>query len=464
VQLALFEAITPTVRALGGRLDADFGIEGTWENPELAGSLVVHEGAATLPALGVRHEAMNGSFRLAGDTISVEELSVRSGTGTVDVRGFVRLEELSRPVLDLRIVADAFRALDLPGFLTLTASGDVALRGPLFEARLTGQGTATQGVLYFADLLRKDIVNLEDTLFAQFVDTTLLRRQGLETRLENRFLDSLRIDDMRVEMGRDFWMRSSEANVQLGGAVLVNKVRDRYRLDGTLQALRGTYRLQMGLGTSREFAVTRGEIRYLGTPDLNADLDIDARHEVRSTRGEDVAVFVNIGGSLYDPRLTLTSDIRPALSEPEIISYLLFGAPTLAAGASQSGFGSRLVTQQIFGVLSSQIEYSLITDLGVPLDYIQIRPTTTLGGLSGAEFALGKQFRVFGTTAFLTASPRICRRERFSLEPGAGLEFRLNRNWIVSASVDPLTSCEVASAGTATHYQFGADLFWEKRY
>lgn len=98
------------------------------------------------------------------------------------------------------------------------------------------------------------------------------------------------------------------------------------------------------------------------------------------------------------------------------------------------------------------------------MDYIQIRPTTTLGGLSGAEFALGKQFRVFGTTAFLTASPRICRRERFSLEPGAGLEFRLNRNWIVSASVDPLTSCEVASAGTATHYQFGADLFWEKRY
>jgi autotransporter translocation and assembly factor TamB len=471
--LALFEAITPTVQDLTGTLDADFGIEGTWEDPELAGAIRVRDGAATLPALGVRHESLNGSLVLSGDTITVRDLSLRSGNGTAQVRGFVRLEELTRPVLSLGITALDLAALDIPDFLTLSVSGDVALSGPMYEASLTGRGTATRGVLFFADLLRKDIVNLEDALFAEFVDTSLIRQQGLGARVHSRFLDSLRIDSLRLEVGDEFWMRSRDANVQLGGAVFVNKLRGEYRLTGTLEARRGTYRLQLGLGNSREFTVTGGEIRYLGTPDLNADLDVDAEHEVRTTLGEDLRVFVNIGGTLYDPRLRLTSEVVTAsgggrglaLSEPEIIGYLLFGAPTLAAGASQGGLQSRLVTQQVFGALSGQIEYSLIADMGVPLDYLQIRPTTSLGGLSGFQAAFGKQFEVLGTTAFLSASPHFCSREAFRLEGvGAGLEFRLNRQWLVSASVDPIRSCEIGTAWTAPNYQFGADLFWEKRF
>jgi translocation and assembly module TamB len=465
VDLTLLEAVTPAIRSLGGTLDASFGIAGTWENPELTGELSVRDGTATLPALGVRHEQLNGTLRLSGDTVVIQELSLRSGGGIARATGFIRLEELSRPVLQLAINAQEFRAIDVRDFLTLSGSGNVTLQGPLYGATLRGQATATRGVLYFADLLRKDIVNLEDTLFAEFVDTSLIRRQGLGAQLQSRFLDSLRIDSVRVTVGSDFWLRSSEANVQLAGGVSVNKIRSRYRLDGALEAPRGTYRLQLGLGNTREFAVTRGQIRYLGTSDLNADLDIDAQHEVRTTLGEDVTVFVNIGGTLYDPRLTLTSDIRPALSEPEIIGYLLFGAPTLSAGASQRGFESRLLTQQVFGALSGQIEYSLISDMGVPLDYLQIRPTTSVGGLSGAEIAVGKQFEILGTTAFLSASPRICGRQALRLEGvGAGLEFRLNRQWLVSASIDPLRSCEIGATGTVATYQFGADLFWEKRF
>ncbi|MGD8726554.1 MAG: translocation/assembly module TamB domain-containing protein, partial [Gemmatimonadales bacterium] len=471
--LALFEAITPTVRDLAGTLDADFGVEGTWENPELAGGITVQEGSATLPALGVRYRQLNGRLILNGDTISVDSLSLASGAGTARIRGYVRLEELTRPILSLDIRALNLDAIDIPGFLRLTATGDVALDGPIFEASLTGRGTATRGVLHFADLLAKDVINLEDSLFAQFVDTSLVRRQGLGAQVHSRFLDSLRIDSLRLQVGDEFWMRSRDANVQLGGAVVVNKIRGVYRLDGTLEARRGTYRLQLGLGNSREFTVTGGEIRYLGTPDLNADLDVDAVHQLRTTGGEDLRVFVNIGGSLYDPRLRLSSEIVTAsgpsrglpLSEPEIIGYLLFGAPTLAAGASQSGFQSRLVTQQVFGALSGPIEYSLITDMGVPLDYLQLRPTTRLGGLSGFEAAIGKQFQVLGTTAFLSASPHFCTREQFRPESiGAGLEFRLNRQWLVSASVDPIRSCELGTAWTAPNYQFGADLFWEKRF
>jgi hypothetical protein len=321
-------------------------------------------------------------------------------------------------------------------------------------------------VLHFADLMTKNVVNLEDTLFAEFVDTALVRSEGLGADFQNRLLDSLRIDSLRVDMGQDFWLRSTEANVLLTGNIFVNKLRNRYRIDGTLQAPRGTYRLPLALGISRDFAVTGGQIRYLGTPDLNADLDIDAEHIVRGTAGgKDVEVYVNIGGTMYDPRVTLTSDFQPTLSEPEIINYLLFGASSLRQGTTTAGFESRLLAQWLSTTVSGQLEYALISDLGVPLDYLQIRPTTGASGVTGAEVAVGKQFRLLGTTAFLTASPRYCRNRATSLASvGASLEFRLSRSWVVAASVDPLVGCESTGTPTAGTYQFGADLFWEKTY
>jgi hypothetical protein len=466
VDLTLLEATFPPVRDIGGTFDADVGIEGTWDDPSLTGTLTLRDGAATFPALGVRHEDMNGELRLLGDTIHVSRLALRSGRGVASVEGFVRLEELSLPLLALDIRTEDFHVIDVPGFLALTASADMRLEGPLFQATLTGSGQATRGVLHFADLMTKNIVNLEDTLFAEFVDTALVRSEGLGADFQNRLLDSLRIDSLRVDMGQDFWLRSTDANVLLTGNLSVNKLRSQYRIDGTLQAPRGTYRLPLALGISRDFAVTGGQIRYLGTPDLNADLDIDAEHIVRGTTGgKDVEVYVNVGGTMYDPRVTLTSDHQPTLSEPEIINYLLFGAPNLRQGTTTSGFESRLLAQWLSTTVSAQFEYALISDLGVPLDYLQIRPTTGSSGVTGAEVAVGKQFRVLGTTAFLTASRRYCRNQATSLASvGASLEFRLSRSWLVAASVDPLVGCESAAAQTSGAYQFGADLFWEKSY
>jgi hypothetical protein len=378
----------------------------------------------------------------------------------------VRLEELSRARLDLHIRTRDYQAIDVRDYLSLAATADLDLRGSVDHPVLTGRATATRGVLYFADLVTKQVVNLEDTLFAQFVDTALVRRQRLGAEFESRFLDSLRIDTLRVGLGQDFWLRSSEANVQLSGSVDVSKVRDQYVLNGSLEAPRGTYRLELGLGTTREFRVTRGQVRYLGTPDLNADLDIDAEHLVRTLRGQDVTISVHIGGSLYDPRLKLSSDVRPPISESEIISYLMFGAPTFRAGTASGELGNRILTQQLFGTLSSQVEYALISDLGIPIDYLQIQPTTATGRLSGAEVAAGKQFDVLGTTAFLSASNRICSwQQLWSLENvGASLEFRLSRYWFLAASLDPHRSCAILTSPLTATYQFGLDLYWEKRY
>ena len=56
---------------------------------------------------------------------------------------------------------------------------------------------------------------------------------------------------------------------------------------------------------SRDFTVTHGEVRYIGT--LDAQLDIEARHTVHAVRGDEIPVIATIQGTLYAPKLRLES-------------------------------------------------------------------------------------------------------------------------------------------------------------
>jgi hypothetical protein len=254
--------------------------------------------------------------------------------------------------------------------------------------------------------------------------------------------------------------------------VNVNKVRREYGVNGALQTPRGTYRLSPGrslvqLVATRDFSVTRGEVTYLGTPDLNAALDIEARHQVRGVRGEAVTVFVHLGGTVYEPSLTFSSDIRPPISETEVLSYLFFGAPSVEAlGRSGGTANQRLVQQgltQFLGVLSGQVEYMLVSDLRVPLDYVEIRPSVVGSGISGTEIALGKRL---GERWFVTVSKRVCPQEQvFTPKLGASLEYRFSNQWLFSLSADPVQSCApLRTQALSSPYQLGGDLFWEKRF
>ncbi len=462
VDLSLFNAITPAVRRASGTFDADIGVAGSWADPELRGSIVIRNGAADFPSLGVRHDSIAGRFEAEGDTIHVRSLSLRSGGGRAQIGGYVRLDELTRPLLALQVRSQEFRAIDARGFLSLEATADLRLTGPVFGATLSGSATATQGVLYFADLVTKEIVNLEDTIFQGFVDTTLLRQERLGAAFENRFLDSLRIDSLRMAVGSDFWLRSSEANIQLLGAVQIDKRRQQYRLNGQLTTPRGSYRLL--LPWAREFTVTRGEVRYLGTPDLNAEVSIEARHVVRVPSRRDVVVFVNIEGTVYEPQLRLSSDVTPPLTDNELMSLLLFGGVAVDAAQTRAAEVAALQASQI---LSGQVEALVISSLDVPLDYFQLRGAGSSGLASGAELALGKQFTVLGRTAFLTATPRVCLR--LADQPwdiGGSLEFRFSRRWMLEASVEPRRRCDTFTTGATESfaYQFGLDLIWEMSY
>ena len=470
VDLAVLEALTPAVRQVTGVFSTDLGIAGTWDAPRLRGALQIADAAATIPALNVRYEAVNGRLALSGDSIAVQALSASSERGRADVSGVVRLERLTHPVLDLRIAADQFKALDLKNNVTITSSGRLLLQGPVFGATLTGQVNVTSGALYFADLVQKRIVNLDE--LADTSLASLIEQQRLGPEFQNVFLDSLRIDDLGLEMGNDVWLRSNEANIQLAGSARLTKRRNLYLVSGTLQAVRGTYRLKVG-PVSREFVVSQGTVRYFGTPDQDATLDIEAKHVVHpvptpGAPNEDITVVAHITGTLIVPKITLAAE-KQDLSQTELISLLLFGKRSVDLAGDQGGIADqRAVLQSAFSVLSGEIEQTIVSG-GVPVDYVEIQPGGGGQGtpLSSLQLAVGRQL---GPKTFLVVNAGYCQGGQGGVQNllGLSLQFRISPEWRTEASFAPVQTClpDASSGGQATTVprQVGLDLFWERRY
>jgi translocation and assembly module TamB len=461
VDLGILEALTPAFRRVRGRLSVDAEVEGTWERPRLAGSIGIRSGAMDVPGLGVQFGSVEGGAVLQGDSLLLRDVRITSGGGDLAIGGAVRLERLSRPLFDLDLQAKQFLAIDVRNFLTLTGTGSLSLRGPLLGSALSGNLTANRGVLYFADLVNKRVIDLDDPTIADLVDSTMFQEQDLRAGFQNRFLDSLRVEDLRVAIGSDVWLRSAEANIQLDGEARVSKAGREYQPIGTLQAPRGNYTLKVG-PVSRDFTVTHGEVRYIGT--LDAQLDIEARHTVRAVRGDEIPVIAIIQGTLYAPKLRLESTMRPPISETDLVSYLITGYPANEASA----FGASNAVEIFSSTLSSELERALIQDLGVPVDLIEIRPGVASGSgvTTATQLAAGWQL---GRKTFVTFNVGFCPdlSQLSTRNLGAGLEFRFSREWRLQSAFEPtIERCgtTVIPIDSRYRYQIGVDLLWEREY
>ncbi len=477
VDMRLLGAMIPAVQQPTGRLDLDIRGSGTWRDPHLQGTVSIHDGGVTLPSLGVRYDRIRARARFDGDSMVVDTLHLGSGEGSLDVTGSARFPELARPALALHAVANNFLAADMPQYLTMRATGSVDLTGEVLHPVLTGSAvTVNQGVLYFADLITKNVIDLGDPANAALVDTTVLRRRGLGNDFASRFLDSLQINNLVFRLGNDVWLRSDEANVQLEGQLTVSKQRKQYLLGGDLNAPRGTYSLKVGVLPSADFTIQSGTVRYERTPDLNADLDLKAQHVVHTAEGESIPIDAEITGTIRVPKVTLNSPGRN-LSTRDMVSYLFLGRSSFQVAGSGPGGqqADQYVAQSagtiLLGAATSEFSRAALSG-STGLNMFEIRPGTTPGGLQSGtaptQLAAGWQL---GSRWFVSFDAGFCLVQGASVQSrnfGASIEYRIAREWRFQAAARPVQACITNRAAdvftTLNRYQLGGDLLWQRDY
>jgi hypothetical protein len=213
-----------------------------------------------------------------------------------------------------------------------------------------------------------------------------------------------------------------------------------------------------------------------GTSDNPPQLDIHASHLVRQRDREDVRIGARITGTTRAPRVTLTSaDLGSAANETEIISYLLFGAPSFALdsrGTSAVRSATAAVVTSlggaVEGVLGGQVPF--ISDLQVttvagdtPTDF---RLNSFEGLLNSFALTAGKQV---GPDGYLSLSTGTCRGDNPAARTlpvwlGFAAEYRPLERLSAQLSVSP-GSAPCSRVGAANQiYQIGLDLFRDWRW
>lgn len=445
--LALLDRLVPDIRKPEGVLRAQVKLSGTPDKPRFTGSVEVTGGAVTVTALDRRFEGIHGILALDGERAHVTDLEVRAD-GTARVSGAITFEQLSKPVADLTIRLNKFRAFGMKNQQAAASSGEITVKGPIPHVVLGGRLSLNDGNILVpqlgADQLQQQVEQIMQT-GAVAVPTVPGATVG------SYFFGGIGVQGLTVVAGDNLWFEMEQARAQLAGDVTVDKSGDAIKLRGTLSGEHGTFTLQAG-PIVRRFQITSAQIRFFGEPEPNPGLQITATR-VMYTQNTQMEIIANVGGTARNPTLSLSTSEGVQIPESEVLSVLLFGQQSFGLGGGLVGQGSvsqTLVAGTLIGgaadVASMYLEQALVQQLGVPLDYFQVRTETGSLGLQRATVVVGKEL---GNNVFLTVDAGIGSLfgEGGTNAVGASLEWHVDQEWTLDGGIEPVIRRQLSLLG-----------------
>ena len=376
VPAGLLGFLAPGFTGITGNVAGEVEVAGTPLRPEHQGQFTLGNGQGRFGPAGVTYSDATLRATLPGGSRVDVYADFRTSTGTGRIRGSLDFEELRDPLFDLELVARRLEATRRRDVVAI-ADGTVHLGGRYSRPVLSTPDRlrVIQGELNLAEIWRQyQIVQLDTSLF-QVIDTAQVafRPAG-----RSAFLDNLVVQNASIALDRDVWLRSRELDVEVTGELAVSYDRQAgdVRLTGSLEALRGTYDLQVLQTTGRRFDIRGGTVEFVGTPGIDPDLDINATYRVRRRLGDPIDVIATVSGTLQQPRINLTSDSDPPVSESDLASYLVFGRSSLELTQSESDLISTsvvgMVRPMLSGLASTGLRSVAANVLGLPLDYVAL--------------------------------------------------------------------------------------------
>lgn len=505
----LLEMLLP-ISSGTGKLIARLDLGGTLKHPDLSGPIRIENGEATFDSLGVRLRGINVDLGLFGhaDSLSINRFTAWSGASAADaisLGGYIKYRDLGNPVLSLQLVSRTFRVVDKRDIARLdvstTSQDGLRLVGPLKNAVLSGNIRIDRAQVFLPDpeLARKQI---GDVVLVDGMD------DGALASTNGPLLSYIDFDNVTVTLGDEVFLRSrsgavDDVNIKLVGTLAVSKGFRRDRafgttieaptpqllFDGVLRAERGTYSLSLdpffGLFVKKDFEVESGTVTFQRSSIGQAiDLNISAIHTVRTATGDDLRVRARLTG---DPRtstaVVLESGESFAVSQSDLVSYLIFGQPNFEVGAADQDY-VQLVLRAITPSLGAPVRNVARALFGSTFaDALQVQTAVDLSagrdeqpGLLTAEIfsrsRLGAQARIKNTNVFVSVSTPICfgsqeGEQAYFYGLSGKIEWRLSRDASVQAGREPSALiCGRSYSGrvVATPAQWGLSVFKSWRF
>lgn len=305
----ILSAIIPgMVEETRGNLDLNIRAEGTWDKPNLQGTLQLANAGANIPALGIRVEDLSSRWKFGNGKIQVESIRARSGPGFVEGQGTIWLKRWKMERFEGNLRGEKFQTFYLPN-LRIQSS-------PKLEFRGTPQKIFVRGEILLPEVLIYEVSTLG--VAGTSSDVVMVDRPPDP-------LSSFPLDiQVRVILGDQVRVKSGGIDARLAGNLdlkILGLKAENATARGEIKLTQGTYG-----GYGLALRIDRGRFIFSGGPVDNPDLDILAlRRADDLEKMYNIKVGVAVFGNLKQPNVKLYS--QPAMKDEQILSYLLLGRP-----------------------------------------------------------------------------------------------------------------------------------------
>jgi autotransporter translocation and assembly factor TamB len=403
--LSFVDAVTDQADSVAGRLVLDVDVNGTLAKPQVVGGVTFQDGAANLPALGLRLREMR--FEAKGDPTGVIALAggVRSGPGSLSLEGTYPVEPSDDRPASISVRGERFEAANIPEARVLVSPRlDIALTGEQVEVK--GEVEVPFARMELAEIPATAVPVSGDVVFVDSTATAAAARAIAA--------------QVRVVLGDSVSFKGFNFTADLGGSILA------IEQPGTAPTATGELVIEEGQykAYGQDLSISQGRVLFGGGPVDNPGLDIRATR----TAEDGVVAGLDLGGTLKAPEVTIFSE--PPMAQSEALAYIVLGHPVGQGGSSEDG---TLVSQaaQSLGLKGGNL---LVGSLGreVGLDEARVE---TEGDLNQASFVAGKYL-----------SPNLYVSYGIGLfDPVSTLRLRyiLSSNWTLQAETGTATGTDL---------------------
>jgi autotransporter translocation and assembly factor TamB len=302
--IAPVAALLPDLQEVTGEVVGSFALGGTLGEPQVDGRADLTGFSGRIDALAV--QLAEGEAHLSGRPGESLELtaSVRSGPGTLEASGTVRNDPEGWEAV-LRLAGTDVTVANTPE-VRLRANPDLTLT--IREGTFDVRGDV---VLPWARIEVKELPARAVEPSSDVVRIDLPERERAPTEIPTRVTGRV-----RVVFGDDFQFEGFGFDVDPRGSILITETgRGSTTATGQLVLENGRYRAY-----GQNLAIESGRVLFGGGPIQNPALDVEAYRTV-----DTVKAGVRVGGTLERPVVTLASS--PAMSENDILTYMMLGRP-----------------------------------------------------------------------------------------------------------------------------------------
>jgi len=337
-----------------GALDINLTASGKLKNPTLNGQINLEEGLLQTKTIRNEIGIPKALIVMSGQKAVLQTLELTTSNGSATFEG-----EFDIPTLSYTLSGNMDNLLIKPEKISAALTGDLNVKGKGEQVDISGKITVEKARITLPDNEPKELPEIQyvDIESDEFV---------VDSGNKESYFDKNIALNMQIVMKRNNWVKGQGANVELRGDLDIKKnYHAPIRIIGNIGVIRGTYE-----NFGKVFRIEEGgNVSFSGGEEIDPFLDITALYRV-----SDVNVYINIGGRASAPKIELTSN--PAMSETDIVSYLVFGASSTdissgersAIGGVASGLAGGIAAAQLERLLGSAVSLDVVSISGTNVE------------------------------------------------------------------------------------------------